>query len=82
VLSAFNPQILEESAMAYSVGWGLERGPLAYKCETAREALALAEEHLAAQRTKVVVTDLVTKEPMPIETLRRLAEEEAAEEKR
>ena len=34
--------------MAYSVGWGLERGLLATKCETAREALLLAEEHLAA----------------------------------
>jgi len=65
--------------MAYSVGWGLERGPLATKCDTAREALFLAEEHLAAQRTKVVITDLVTDDQVPIETLRRLAEEEAGE---
>jgi hypothetical protein len=67
--------------MAYSVGWGLERGVLATKCDTAREALLLAEEHLAAQRTQVVVTDLMTKEPVPIETLRALAEEEAGENK-
>jgi hypothetical protein len=67
--------------MAYSVGWGLERGPLATKCDTAREALALAEEHLAAQRTQVVVTDLTTSEPVPIDTLRELAEEEAGEKK-
>jgi len=67
--------------MAYSVGWGLERGPLATKCDTAREALLLAEEHLAAQRAQVVVTDLTTSEPVPIDTLRELAEEEAGEKK-
>ena len=67
--------------MAYSVGWGLEQGVLAHKCETACEALAVAEEHLAANRSKVVITDLDTKEPMPIDTLRELAEEEAGEEK-
>ena len=66
--------------MAYSVGWGLEQGVLAYKCETAREALAVAEEHLAAKRSKVVITDLDTKEPVHIDTLRELAEEEAGEE--
>jgi hypothetical protein len=59
--------------MAYSVGWGLERGPLATRCDTAREALLLAEEHIVAQRTKVIVTDLETSEQVPIETLRELA---------
>jgi hypothetical protein len=67
--------------MPYSVGWGLERGPLATKCDTAREALLLAEEHIAAQRTKVIVTDLTTSKPVPIDTLRGLAEEEAEEKK-
>jgi hypothetical protein len=67
--------------VAYSVGWGLERGVLATKCDTAREALLLAEEHLAAQRTKGVITDLVTEEPLPIDTLRELAEEETGEKK-
>ena len=66
--------------MSYSVGWGLEQGALAHRFETAREALAAAEEHLAANSSKVVVTDLVTAEPLPIDTLRRLAEEEAGEE--
>lgn len=66
--------------MPYSVGWGLEAGVFAHKCETAREALELAEEHLAAQRADVVVTDLVTQEPMPIEALKQLAEKEAGEE--
>jgi hypothetical protein len=59
--------------MAYSVGGGLERGPLATRCDTAREALLLAEEHIVAQRTKVIVTDLETSEQVPIETLRELA---------
>ena len=66
--------------MGYSVGWGLEQGVLAHKFETAREALAAAEEHLAASGAKVVVTELVTGEPVPLDTLRRLAEEEAGEE--
>jgi hypothetical protein len=67
--------------MAYSVGWGLERGIFATKCDTAREALFLAEEHIAAQRTQVVITDLTTSEPVPIDMLRELAEEEAGEKK-
>jgi hypothetical protein len=86
VLSVESAQFAEElrrrQLMAYSVGWGLERGPLAAKCETAREALLLAEQHLTAERTAVVVTDLVAGEPMPIETLRQLAEEEAGLETR
>lgn len=68
--------------MGYSVGWGVERGPFATKCATAREALLLAEEHLAAQRTNVAITDLVTMEPVPLDTLRELAEEESEEEER
>ena len=68
--------------MAYSVGWGLDQGVLAHRCETAREALAVAEEHLANKRSKVVITDLATTEPVPIDTLRELAEEEAGEGKR
>jgi len=36
--------------MAYSVGWG--RGVLATKCNTAPEALLIAEEHLAAGARK------------------------------
>jgi hypothetical protein len=47
-----------------------------------RPTLLLAEEHIAAQRTKVVVTDLTMSKPVPIDTLRELAEEEAGEKKR
>ncbi|HLJ70941.1 MAG TPA: hypothetical protein VKU03_06465 [Roseiarcus sp.] len=66
--------------MPYSVGWGLQEGVFGRKCETAREALALAEEEIAAGRSDVIVTDLVTQEPVPIEALRERAEEEAGEE--
>jgi hypothetical protein len=65
--------------MAYSVGWGTEIGVLGHKVKTAREALALAEEHLGAG-AKVVVTNLVTNEPVAIDDLRELAEEEVDEE--
>jgi Arc/MetJ-type ribon-helix-helix transcriptional regulator len=63
------------------VEWGLERGPFATKCDTAREALLLAEEHIAAQRAAVTVVNMETSEQVPIETLRELAEEEAGEKK-
>ncbi|HLH50442.1 MAG TPA: hypothetical protein VKV96_13960 [Roseiarcus sp.] len=46
--------------MPYSVGSGLQEGVFGRKCETAREALALAEEEIAAGRSDVIVTDLVT----------------------
>jgi hypothetical protein len=68
--------------MAYSVGWGNEVGALAHRCETAREALSLAEERRAADYGKVTVTDLVTKESVPLDTLSELAEQEAAKERR
>jgi hypothetical protein len=68
--------------MTYSVGWGNEVGDLAHRCETAREALAFAEERKAADSGKVVVTDLTTREPVPLDTLTELAEQEAVAERR
>jgi hypothetical protein len=68
--------------MAYSVGWGTEIGVLAHRRASAREALELAEEHVAA-REEVVITDLVTGEPISLDDLRERAEQEAeAEEKK
>jgi hypothetical protein len=66
--------------MVCSVGWDLEIGVLAHKCKAATEALALAEEHLAAGRADVVVTDLMTNEPVSLDDLRELAEQEVGEE--
>jgi hypothetical protein len=67
--------------MAYSVGWGTEIGVLAHRRNTAREALELAEEHIAV-RENAVVTDLVTGEPISIDDLRERAEQEAKEEEK
>jgi hypothetical protein len=67
--------------MAYSVGWGPEMGVLAHRRTSAREALELAEEHAAA-REEVVITDLVTGEPISLDDLRERAEQEAEEEEK
>jgi hypothetical protein len=67
--------------MSYSLGWGTEIGVLAHRRHTAREALELAEEHIAA-RENVVVTDLMTGEPISIDDLRERAEGEADEEEK
>jgi len=63
--------------MPYSVGWGTEIGVMGHRQDTAREALSLAEEHLAANRSNVVVTDLVTGHRVTLDNLRELAEAEA-----
>jgi hypothetical protein len=68
--------------MPYSVGWGTEIGVLGHRQENAREALALAEEHLAANRANVVVTDLVTGLRVTLDNLRERAEQEAEDEAR
>jgi hypothetical protein len=61
----------------YSVGWGTEIGVLGHRKETAREALALAEEYMAAHRSNVIVTDLVTGYKVTLDELRERAEAEA-----
>jgi hypothetical protein len=66
--------------MAYSVGWGAEIGLLGQKVKTAREALALAEEHLGTGRADVVVIDLKTNSAVAMDDLRELAEQEVDEE--
>jgi hypothetical protein len=63
--------------MPYSVGWGTEIGIMGHREHNAREALALAEEHLAANRSNVVVTDLVTGDRVTLDDLRERAEAEA-----
>ena len=64
--------------MLYSVGWGTEIGVLGHREETAREALALAEEYMAAHRsTNVIVTDLVTGYKVTLDELRERAGAEA-----
>jgi hypothetical protein len=63
--------------MLYSVGWGTEIGVLGHRKETAREALALAEEYMAAHRSNVIVTDLVTGYKVTLDELRERAEAEA-----
>ena len=63
--------------MLYSVGWGTEIGVLGNRQETAREALALAEEYIAAHRSNVTVTDLVTGYKVTLDELRERAEAEA-----
>jgi hypothetical protein len=57
------------------VGWGAEIGVLAHEFGTAREASEVAKEHIAA-RENVIVTDLVTGEPISLDDLRERAEEE------
>jgi hypothetical protein len=63
--------------MPYSVGWGTEIGAMGHREHTAREALALADEHVAADRSNVVVTDLASGRRVPLDDLRELAEAEA-----
>ncbi|HEY3719268.1 MAG TPA: hypothetical protein VGL41_03920 [Roseiarcus sp.] len=68
--------------MLYSVGWGTEIGVLGNREETAREALALAEEYIAAHRPNVTVTDLETGYKVTLDELRERAEAEAETETR
>jgi hypothetical protein len=63
--------------MPYSVGWGAEIGVMGHHEKTACEALALAEEYLAANRSNVVVTDSVSGNRVTLDDLRELAEAEA-----
>jgi hypothetical protein len=63
--------------MPYSVGWGAEIGVMGHRQKTAREALALVEEHPAANRANGTVTDLVTGRRVTLDALRELAEAEA-----
>ena len=63
--------------MLYSVGWGTEIGVMGHREETAREALARAEEYTAAHRSNVIVTDLVTGYKVTLDELRERAEAEA-----
>ena len=63
--------------MPYSLSSGTEIGVMGHRQHTAREALALAEEHLAADRSKVVVTDLASGRRVTLDDLRELAEAEA-----
>jgi hypothetical protein len=64
----------------YSIGWGAEIGVLAHKRSTAREALELAEEVFAANRSNLSIIDLTTKQMLSLEELRERAEEEADQE--
>ena len=61
----------------YSISWGTDVGVLGHRRETAREALALAEEHVAADRPNVTITDLTTGHAISMDDLRERAEAEA-----
>ena len=50
---------------------------MGHREETAREALALAEEYMVAHRSNVIVTDLVTGYKVTLDELRERAEAEA-----
>ena len=60
-----------------SVSYGNEISVVARTLESAREALAIAEEYVAANRPNVTVIDLLTKQPIPLDDLRERAEVEA-----
>ena len=61
----------------YSVSYGNEISVAAQNLESAREALAFAEEYVAANRPHVTVIDLLTKQQIPLDDLRQRAEVEA-----
>lgn len=68
---------MKHEVAMYSISYGGDVSIAEINRGSAREALEVAEEYLAANRTHVIVTDLATMRHVSLEELREIAEAEA-----